>query len=182
VDHRPQQHKREGQAMAEFLVGLVCIMLLIAGIQQVSILSQRGFKSMNEARYAMALQYAENPPTEWPIFNFSEPAQAGRDQASYTADDTRPGGNDRFYQEIDGYLNKVDDGNLSDYLTQYRGYSVHSDLKFSEGTFAGTTALNMMYTSDQEVVDVVPFMDKVLGRDRILIGRDLWMPRWNAIP
>ena len=63
VDRKRRYGSREGQAMAEFLVGLVCIMLLVVGMQQISLLSQRGFQSMTRARHEMALQYVE------PTFN-----------------------------------------------------------------------------------------------------------------
>ena len=183
MDRKLQHHGSEGQAMAEFLVGLVCIMLLIVGIQQISFLSQKGFKAMTAARHAMAWQYAENPPSEWPIFNFGVPTRPGMDSKNLTADDRRGGGDDSFYQDMDGYLDMVYDDEIERYLLGAVGRtSPHIDLKYSEGTYTTTTALDMMYAAGHEAVFVVPFMDEVLGRDRILIGRDLWMPRWDAIP
>jgi len=169
--------------MAEFLVGLVCIMLLIVGMQQVSFLSQKGFKAMHDARRAMAWQYAEAPPADWWRFNFAVPTDAGTDAKSLTADDRRAGGDDSFYQEMDGYLDRIYDDEVERYLLGVAGRtSPHIDLKYSDGMYTTTTALDMMYAAGHETVDVVPFMDRVIGRERILIGRDLWMPRWDAIP
>ncbi len=168
--------------MAELLVGLVCIMLLVAGLQQVSILSQKGFLAMNNARHAMALQYAEDPPTQWPRFNFSNPTQPGSDGEHLTADDRKSGGDDTFYQDNNGYLDMVFDDNLEGHLLEAGRISPHVDLKYSGGVFSTTTALDMMHTAGHESADTVLFMDKVLGRDHILLNHDLWMPRWDAIP
>jgi hypothetical protein len=168
--------------MAEFLVGLVCIMLLVAGLQQIAFLSEKGFASFTNTRHAMALQYTEDPPSEWNIFNFGAQSQPGVDAKNYTADDRRVNGNDRFYQDSDGYLNKLWSDEIDGYLITGGSDVVHNDLKFSEGTFSTTAALNMMYTADRQAVTVVPFLDKILGRDQIMIRTDLWMPRWDEIP
>ncbi len=174
--------------MAEFLVGLVCIMLLVVGLQQISFLSQKGFLAMHNARHQMAIQYAEDPPSEWYIFNFSSPARPGPDGRSFTADDELSGGDDSFYQDldgfngIDGYVYTVRNDLLEIFYANIPPTNPQLDLKYSGGMFSTTPALHMMYTQDHQAVDAVPFMDKVLGRDQILIGRSLWMPRWDAIP
>lgn len=168
--------------MAEFLVGLVCIMLLVIGLQQIAFISEKGFLAMNNTRHQMAIQYAEDPPEEWLEFNFSSPAQPGPDGKDFTADDLRSGGNDSVYQDYDGYLDMVYDDVLEGFIVEAGRISPHVDLNYSSGIFSTTPGLDMMYAQDYQSVEAVPFMNKVLGRDRILIGRNLWMPRWSAIP
>ncbi len=187
--HAPVRRSREqalrsrsGQAMAEFLVGLVCIMLLVAGLQQIAFLSEKEFMSITNTRRAMALQYTDDPPNEWNTFNFGAQTQPGVDGKNYTGDDRRTNGNDNFYQDSDSYLNKLWSDEIDGYLMAGNLISVHNDLKFSEGTYSTTAALNMMYTADRQAVEVVPFLNKILGRDQIMIRNDLWMPRWDAIP
>lgn len=168
--------------MAEFLVGLVCIMLLVAGMHQVALLSKHGFETTTNTRYAMAWQYVEDPPLQWPLYNFSLPTRSGMDAKNYTADDRTAGGDDSFYQRRNGYLNRVYDDEVEGWLNRGGRISPHIDLKYSGGVYLTTSALDMMYASDHQAVVAVPFMDKVLDQERILIGRDLWMPRWDAIP
>ncbi len=167
--------------MAEFLVGLVCIMLLVAGLQQIALLSDRGFKAMNNARHKMAEQQVY-PVLRWSEFNFSAPVTPGPDGRAYTADDDRPVGDDTFYQDYEGYLGMVYDDLIDNYLDSAGRIDSHIDLQYSEGVFSSTAALDMNRAADQQAVEVVPFMDKVLGRDRILVGHDVWMPRWGGIP
>lgn len=166
--------------MAEFLVGLVCIMLLLAGIQQVAILSQQGFTAMHNARHSMARQLADTTFTDWYDFGFAGPTDPGPDGRAMTADDLLNEGDDSFYQDYGGYLEKVYDDLVSGYLTQYGGYSPHSDLRHSE-VFSSSDALDTAYAADMQTVEVVPFLDKVLGRDRLYITRQLWLPRLDGI-
>ena len=166
--------------MAEFLVGLVAVMLLVAGLQQVAFLSDRGYAAMNNARHDMARQLMDPGFVDPYRFAFGDPARLGRDGKKYTADDRRAEGNDTFYQDSDGYLEKVLDADIEGYFGSYDFYNPHNDLKVSD-VYSRSTALEMFHASDQQSVDVVPFLDRVLGRETILIGRDLVMPRLDRI-
>ena len=181
--HKPDsiiRRSREGQAMAEFLVGLVCIMLLVVGLQQISILSQQGFTAMNNARHDMALQLADTTFTDWWRFGFAGPTDPGPDGRVLTADDRIMEGDDTFYQEPDGYLQKVDDYTISAYLAESGIYSPHSDLKYSE-VYSASEALNMAYSADLQTVELLPFLNKIFQRDSLFITRQLWMPRLDAV-
>lgn len=166
--------------MAEFLVGLVAIMLLIVGLQQIAFLSDRGYAAMNNARRDMARQLMDPTFIDTFDFAFGEPTRAGVDEKNYTADDRRSFGNDRFYQESDGYLDKVTDGDLEGYLDSYDREVPHYDLEESD-VYNTSVRFQMLHASDQQTVDVVPFLNRVLGRETILIGRDLVMPRLDRV-
>lgn len=167
--------------MAEFLVGLVCIMLLLAGMQQVSILSQRGFTAMNNARYQMAKQLMD-PPNQALKFRFAMPAQAGPDGEYLTADDRTRVGDDVFFQSIHGYLNKVNDPGIGNQLGRNGLYNPDNDLKYSE-VYSKSSALPMYHAADLEKVDWAPFLGYMLGhKDKsFLIERSLWMPGLDRI-
>ena len=168
--------------MAEFLVGLVAVMLLVAGLQQIAFLSDRGYDAMNNARQAMARRLMDPSfaGDALSTFQFGDPTRPGRDGKNYTADDRRAGGNDTFYQGPDGYLEKVLDADIEGYLASYDFYNPHNDLKESD-VYSRSTALEMFHVSDQQSVDVVPFLNRMLGRETILIGHDLVMPRLDRI-
>ncbi len=168
--------------MAEFLVGLVAVMLLVAGLQQVAFLSDRGYDAMNQARRNMA-RHLMDPAFAGDAlsnFEFGDPTRPGIDGKNYTADDRRSDGNDRFYQGNDGYHGRVLDADIEGYFGAYDIYNPNNDLKESD-VYSRSTALEMFHTSDQQMVDVVPFLNRVLGRETILIGRDVVMPRLDRI-
>jgi hypothetical protein len=166
--------------MAEFLAGLVAVMLLVAGLQQVAFLSDRGYAAMNNARRKMAQQLMDPIFVEKYDFAFGDPTRPGVDGKNYTADDRRSFGNDSFYQQSDGYLEKVYDADLNGWLDTYDREIPQYDLKESE-VYSRSTALEMFHASDQQSVDVVSFLNRVLGRETILIGRDLVMPRLDRV-
>lgn len=166
--------------MAEFLVGLVAVMLLVAGLQQIAFLSERGFATMNNARRNMAQQLMNTTFVDGYLFAFGDPPRPGIDEKNYTADDRRAFDNDEFYQASDGYLAKVQDADIEGYFASYGIYNPNNDLKVTS-VFSRSQALEMFHASDQQSVDVVPFLDRVLGRDTILIGRDLVMPRLDRV-
>ena len=166
--------------MAEFLVGLVAIMLLVAGVQQIAFLSDRGYDAMNNARHTMARQLMSPGFVEGFSFEFGDPTRPGRDRKNYTADDRRAFGNDTFYQASDGYVEKVLDADIEGYFASYDFYNPHNDLKESD-VYSRSAALEMFHAYDQQIVDVVPFLNRVLGRETILIGHDLVMPRLDRV-
>ena len=170
--------------MAEFLVGLVAIMLLVAGLQQIAFLSDRGYDAMNNARRTMA-RHLMDPSfagDALSTFDFGDPTRPGRDRKNYTADDRKAVGNDTFYQGPDGYLEKVWDADIEGYFASYDFYNPHNDLKVSD-VYSRSTALEMFHTSTQHSVDVVPFLDRVLGKKTITVGRgqDIVMPRLDRV-
>lgn len=166
--------------MAEFLVGLVAVMLLVAGLQQIAFLSDRGYEAMDNARRSMARQLMDPGFVEGYRFGFGDPSSPGSDKNNYTADDRRSNGNDSFYQDSDGYLENVYDLRIEVYLSDYDYYNPHNDLKETD-VYSRSTALEMFHASDQQRVDVVPFLDRMLGRESILIGRDVVMPRLDRV-
>ncbi|MBN2162917.1 MAG: hypothetical protein JXR25_08760 [Pontiellaceae bacterium] len=173
--------RRSGQAMAEFLVGLVCIMLLLAGLQQVSILSGKGFESMNQARYSLASQYID-PTPESLGFNFSGAGEAGTDGLNLTADDQHDIGVDVVYQDSEyGYLNSVNDDLIGGFLDSAGIINPNTDLKYNDGVYSESPALQMLYAEDEREVRISPFLKKLLQLDAIHLKREVWMPRWDQL-
>lgn len=178
VDRRrpiSNDRSRSGQAMAEFLVGLVSVMLLVVGLQQISLLSDRSFAAHFNVRKSLAEQMVA-PAVAYPDgFVFATKTDPGPDGKNYTADDVVVVGNDDFFEKGQGFLHAVDYAVLNGYLWDYEcddPYYRLSDSAFSELS----ESFDMLYATDRQSVDVVPFLRRVLGRDTIDIQQEAWMP------
>ncbi len=170
---------REGQAMAEFLVGLVCIMFLVSGMMLVSTLSRRGFDAERGVRRTIAMQYAYPTFNEWPDFQFSEPTDPGDDGKPYTGDDEAVYGTDSFYQRF--YLPRVYNDLIGDYYEDHNRLNPNDDLEYSDGIFVHGDSLDMIHAVQGSTVYLPPFLARMLDQESMFVGREIWMPRWNGI-
>ena len=89
---------RRGAAMLEFVIALVPILLVVAGLLQIGTLSDRWVRTYNEARgEAAALALSDTfASTSVPLVSSVE---AGDDGSSYSADDERQLGATTFLRE-----------------------------------------------------------------------------------
>ncbi len=82
---------RSGSALLEFVIALVPILLLVAGLLQLGTLSDRWVRTYNEARgEAAALAMSDTFSSS--AVSLVSTVEAGRDGAGYSADDQRNAG------------------------------------------------------------------------------------------
>ena len=166
--------------MAEFLLGLVAIMLLMVGLQQVSMVSNRSFKAYANSREVVARMQVDSNADYVEGFEFVERVDPGADGKNYTGDDQLVVGDDHFYTEGRGFLHMVDYALLEGYLWDYDRDDHY--YKLSDSSFSVVSeSFSMLYGADVQSAEIVPFLDKVLGRDSIDIKREIWMPSWNKL-
>lgn len=174
------EKSRSGQAMAEFLVGLVGIMLLVVGLQQISIISKSSFDAHVNARTRLAEQLIDPMSDYTGEYIFVDTVDKGPDEKLYTGDDRIVEGDDSFFTEGDGFLDLVNyydlSGTLLDYDMEdpYHRMEDSSFLELSE-------SFSMYYGMDIQEVEVVPFLRKVVGRDYIELQREAWIPSWGKL-
>jgi hypothetical protein len=166
--------------MAEFLVGLVSIMLLIVGLQQIAFLSEKSFEAHTNVRSSLAEQLADPMSDYIEGFVFATKTDPGPDEKNYTADDQIVVGDDAFYEEGRGFLHAVDYAVLNGFLYDYEREDPYYNLSDSSFTDISKN-FQMFYAADQQPVDVVPFLRKILGKDIINVQRELWMPAWDGL-
>lgn len=88
---REFRRDRSGQAMTEFVVALVCILVLVAGIIQISVIGLRHTRLMGEARRE-AGQRAMLETSSFSGPRFVAACGAGPDDVAFSRDDTKTDG------------------------------------------------------------------------------------------
>ena len=185
--NRLKKKSREGQAMTEFLVGLVGIMFLVVGLLQYREMSIQSFEGHINTREDLAKQMIDNSGAHGD-FIFSQGASVGADEKMFTGDDGIEGASQGFFNgtEPKGFLMAVgyDDSNtewgsgLQSYLSDYDREDPYSRLGNSSGL---AESYDMMLSTDTVQVDVMPFLRRVLGRSTVTIERKAWMPRIEGL-
>jgi hypothetical protein len=178
------KHSRSGQAMAEFLVGLVGIMLLIVGLQQISFVSDKNFKLHHKVRGDLAIQMTESGSDFIEGFVYATKPDLGADGQGYTGDDQIVAGNDDVYVGSFGVLYAIDYGWMSGYMADYLPASLENDpygRLEDNGDGEESENFEMFYAEERTPVEVVPFFRKVLGRDSINLRQQFWMPALDGL-
>ncbi len=174
------QKTKSGQAMMEFLVGLVCIMLLIIGLQQAALLSGRTFEAYSNVRAELAYQVSYPNADYTGEYIFTEQTDIGPDEKIYTGDDKVVPGDDSFYTEGQGFLHMVDYASLKNYLWDYELIDYY--YRLSDSSFSVLSeSFQMFHAYDAQEVEVVPFLRKIIKKDTLLLERYGWMPAWDKL-
>ena len=171
---------RSGQAMSELLVGLVGILLLVVGLQQISLVSRASFETHVKVRANLAEQLADPSSDYTGEYIFARTVDRGEDQKTYTGDDRVVEGDDGFYTDGKGFFHMVDYGPVEGYLWDYERENPYFRLSDSSVTEL-SESFTMHYAVGFEEVPAVPFLRKVLGRDSIQLKREAWMPSWRGL-
>jgi hypothetical protein len=167
--------------MSEFLVGLVGIMLLVVGLQQISILSSKTFEAHTNSRRMLAEEIAAESFEKYSgDFIFVETVDSGADKKIYTADDNVIIGDDSFYTEGKGFFHMVDYAILKDYLWEYERLDPYYRLSDSSFSILAES-FSMHYGVDTQEADILPFLRKVLGRDTVNLKHEIFMPAWKGL-
>lgn len=174
-------HSRSGQAMAEFLVGLVGILVLVVGLQQISIVSKKSFAAHTAARTQVAEQLADPTWDDYTgDFVFVDAVDPGIDQKVYTGDDNVVEGDDSFYTEGKGFLHAVDYALMNGYLVDHDRDDPYYRLNDSSFSIL-SESFAMHYGADVQPVELLPVLRKVVGKDSINLKRDMFMPSWKGL-
>ncbi len=174
---------RSGQAMAEFLVGLVGIMLLVVGLQQVSIVSQKSFEAYANVREDLAVQLTDSMERYTGEFLFAETVDPGADGKNYTGDDRIVVGDNSFYTDGNGFLEYVGypgADEIGDRLDEYGLIDPYSELNDSSVSDL-SKKFRMHHAIARQPVEILPFLRKVLGRETINIQHEAWMSSWDGL-
>jgi hypothetical protein len=182
-----RKKSREGQAMSEFLVGLVGIMFLVVGLLQYREMSMNSFEGHIRTREDLAKQMNDNSSPQG-NFIFSQGASVGADEKMYTGDDGIEATSQGFFNGADpkgflsavGYRDSDAEGGtgLESYLSDYDSLDSLNRLGNSSGL---AESYDMLFSTDTVQIDVLPFLRRVLGRSTITIERKAWMPRTEGL-
>ncbi|MCF7849211.1 MAG: hypothetical protein K9M45_10190 [Kiritimatiellales bacterium] len=155
------KHKesRDGQAMIEFMIGLIGIMILLLALNQVASIVYNDFKTIYSAREEVADKLVD-----------MQPGSASYDESqSY---DPSP--------SIDELaINISGEGSYENFLGSYP-----SDRPDGFGfLWSGEDPLRNMTGSQKSsaIAVTAPLFKKLLGRDSIKINNAAWMPPWDDL-
>lgn len=181
-----------GQAMVEFLLGLVGIAVLVAMLSQINLISAGDplhgvlghTRMVVELRNEMAKQLAENSNSSFEAGYLSN-WQSGSDGYVNTADDMPVSGNaSSFLNTMDSALSIVDRPGLEEMLTRYgQGFSENSLLLFSGGSSGqmGESFGIFRVENQTSISNELAVQRLVIGSEFLLLKHEIYMPQINEI-
>lgn len=174
---------KSGQAMAEFLVGLVGIMFIILGLLQVKSLSTSSMDLFIELRGKLADAMVDPASTPSGYFVYASGNDMGPDKRAYTPDDQLMGSSaDSFFPD---FLAAVDyDGGTSGgtglkrFLEEFGTRTPESDKYLKvEDTNDLAASFDMLLVSEDESVPILPYLSRLVGKSEIIFREKIWMPK-----
>ncbi len=167
-----QPRARAGQAMVEFVIAILVVVIILAGYFQLmeiagargdilrSIRSETGKKALSPGLLLDRPEYIR----EW---------QEGDDELRHTADDESVSGSISVTLGAGVVEHSVSDSGNWTYLDN----AVNSDFASLRGGLSAA-ALGLVHEKESEKVDLMPAMRNwIVGKDYVLVGSELWMPR-----
>ena len=163
---------RAGQAMVEFVVAILAVVIVVTGFfQLMDIVGRRGeiFRSIRSRAGRKALSpglLLERPDyiREW---------REGKDEFRHTADD----------ESVRGSISATLGSGVIEHSVPAPGDwglldgAVNSDLA-SLRSGLSAAALGLVHEEESEKIQLMPAMRKwIVGKDSVLVGAELWMPR-----
>ena len=162
---------RSGQAMIEFVVALIAVMVLAAGLVQIGLLSKAHTDVMTEAR-TEAGEHAVTPVVGGTAPDYIEEWENGPDDVSYSADDESTDGDSR-----DIVLRMVGRARPSDLYEQI-GDNPVSDLFYDPSTLMSCLVNGH---SEKNVALLPVIKDMAYADDSIDVKSDVWMVKLGEI-
>ncbi len=163
---------RSGQAMIEFALALLVVVIVVAGFFQLmeivgargdilrSIRSETGKKALSPGLLLDRPDYIR----EW---------KEGEDEFRHTADDESVGGSISVTLGAGVVEHSVSDSGDWTYL----GNAVNSDFASLRGGLSAA-ALGLVHEKETEKIYLMPAMRNwIIGKEYVLVGSELWMPR-----
>ncbi len=163
---------RSGQAMIEFALALLVVVIVVAGFFQLmeivrlrgdifrAIRAEAGRKAISPSRLVDRPDYIR----EW---------REGKDELRHTADD----------ESVRGSISATLGAGVVDHSAANAsgwailGEAVNSDLADLRGGLSAT-AIGLVREKETEKIELIPAMrDWIVGKDHVVVGAELWMPR-----
>jgi hypothetical protein len=161
---------RSGQALVELMVGLVALVVLIAGIIQVAGLTRIQTDSLVEARREVANKlFLDSPVSALP--EYIDDIDVGQDGKSYSSDDARSSGDQSLFKNTiaSKAAGTASEWNIMDALPT----SPFSQLNNAP---APVTAFGLLHGDAEATVDTIPAVRSLLyDADQINVKCDVWM-------
>jgi len=156
--------RKNGQAVVEFVVGIVAVVILVAGMVQLGLLAKAHSDAMTEARKSAAKKAVDDDIEASPDYVGS--VQDGPDKFNYSADDEFPDGNKSDLQsKLLVYANPND---LQDYLGDNALTSVYNDpAKVMNGFVKGN--------SSKTVSLLTAIQNMITGTGSFDVKSEVWM-------
>jgi len=178
--------KKNGQAMVEFLLGLVGIIFLLIGLLQVRELSWNSSQMNLDMRGLLADRMIEQTGvTSGGQMVYSQGHDEGNDERKYTDDDimlsTSP------YTFVDSFLAYVgysedstfDGTRMKEYLKNYKLDDPYKALDETPSDISDT--FDMIYQDAYVEVMVLPYMQQLTGKRAIELQGGIWMPELGGL-
>ena len=159
-----------GQAMIEFVVVLMVIVILVTGIAQFIELGSARGRILSSLRGDVGMD-ALNGAAVGDSPDYIRDWEAGKDETRHTADDKKNlGGATTLGSDI--LSRTVRDPADWAYLETAK----NRDLLSARSSSAAS--LGFVHGGDKEEIDLLPAMRSLLGgKDSVTVGADLWMPK-----
>lgn len=171
VNHRPRSR---GQAMIEFVIAILLVVILVTGILQFVELAGLKGQLLAEIRsdaggHAMG---QASVPTTAPAY--IRDWREGRDALRHTADDL----DERGSAADTLHVNVLDRATVRPDDWQYLADARSTETLRLRDSAMPASALGLFQTERREEVAVLPAMrDWLLGRDSVTVGAEIWFPR-----
>jgi len=152
------KRSKSGQAMVEFMIGLVGILVLVLGLNQIATIVSNDFESILNARMDVAEDLLAS--------SYSTPDGSYDPEASYT--------------ELNQNINVGADGAYATFQENYPQQDRNDGFEYLRG---GQDPLDTMVGSEKgHSVEIESrLMQKVLGRSAISLSHEVWMPPWDDL-
>ncbi len=164
--------RRSGQAMVEFVIAILAIVIVVAGFfQLMEIVGKRGdiFRAIRGEAGKKALspsQLLDRPDyiREW---------KEGDDEFRHTADDESVRGSISVTLGAGVVDHSVADASAWPLLDE----AVNSDLAELRGGLSAS-AIGLIQEKETEKIELMPAMRNwIIGKDYVVVGSELWLPR-----
>jgi hypothetical protein len=173
VDTSTTQPSRSGQAMIEVIVGLVAMVVLIAGLIQIVKLTRAQTEAMIDAREMVgALAFDDDPLSAFP--GYIEDVEVGPDGRTYTGDDTTSDANagefdTRIVRRLVSPDNEANEWDTLDALPSSAFTSLHESL-------APSTEFGLLRGQASTTIPTDPAIRQLLyNADEIEVECEVWM-------
>lgn len=167
-----------GQAMVEFVVAVVCIMLVVGGILVVANLQRADAKSMLKASEEAIKDSSGNPLADnfTPIENWDN----GADGYEQTKDDTaKKGSFSRLRNKVTSHAVPDDDWSA---FNRADGNSVNYNGIRQINSSGSASAIGMIEREASETAEIPSIIQKALGYpEEVEVENSVWMPKTGGL-
>ncbi len=167
-----QPRARAGQAMVEFVIAILAVVIVVAGFfQLMEIVGERG-KILRSIRGETGKK-ALSPGLLLDRPDYIREWKEGKDEFRHTADD----------ESEDGSISVTLGAGVVEHSVPgaadwtYLDNAVNADLASLRGGLSAA-ALGLVHEKETEKIELMPAMRNwIIGKEYVIVGSELWMPR-----